>query len=314
MEADVKPYWNLNEFDNDKFKWEDVFQDDKLVSTTSTGIVLFDGVKITSDTKDLNLDHVILVYIPNMLSKDIYKSTLRLANVYYEGAPLYGNKSQKKGKNSQRGFYKNISHGYSSNGGINCEGNIVPYHSKKISLDQKQAFKDIGDEIASNIWKSAMPTFGQKIDHHFRQQSSTTNHIYVGLDESPTNVCQLHFSKNSFIKPHVDSLDMESSIITWFTSGAPLKGQFALHQYMYKFQTSNGPGLFVKSEEYVHGTLHFDTRGNTLENYTLGLALTNKKWLKTRVEHQMTAQTHKLSGIPSKKYWYSLTPEDSHEE
>jgi len=143
-----------------------------------------------------------------------------------------------------------------------------------------------------------MSTFGEKINHYFQIQASTTNHIYVGLDESPTNVCQLHFSKNLFIKPHVDSLDMESSIITWFTAGAPSKGQFAVHQYLYKFQTNNGPGLFVKSEKYVHGTLHFDLRGNATENYTLGLALTNKKWLKTRVEHQLTAQTKKPVRIP----------------
>ena len=68
-----------------------------------------------------------------------------------------------------------------------------------------------------------MSTFGEKIDHRFHLQPSTTNHIYVGLDESSTNACQLHFSKNSFIKPHVDSLDMESSKITWFIAGAPLK-------------------------------------------------------------------------------------------
>jgi len=187
-------------------------------------------------------------------------------------------------------------------------GNVVLYHSSKVSLHEEKAFKDIGDEIASNIWKSAMSTFGLNIKHHFHQQLSTTNHIYVGLDESPTNVCQLHFRKNSFIKPHLDPSDMESSIITWFTFGDPLKGQFALHQYLYKFQTNNGPGLFVKSEKYIHGTLHFDTRDNPIENYTLGLALTNKKWLKTRVEHQLTTQTKRPIEISFKIYWYTIDP------
>jgi hypothetical protein len=70
------------------------------------------------------------------------------------------------------------------------------------------------DEIANNIWRNAMSTFGEKVDHHFHLQASTTNYIYVGLDENPTNVCQLHFSKNLFIKTHVDLLDMKSSIIT----------------------------------------------------------------------------------------------------
>jgi hypothetical protein len=158
-----------------------------------------------------------------------------------------------------------------------------------------------GDEIASNIWRSAMSTFGEKIDHHFHLQASTTNHIYVGLNESSTNVCQLHFSNNSFIKPPVDSLDMESSIITWFIAGASLKGQFALHQYFYKFQTNNGHILFVKSEKYVHGSLHFDVRDNAIDNYTLGLALTNKKWLKTKVKHQLTTYTDRHIGIPFKK-------------
>ena len=105
-----------------------------------------------------------------------------------------------------------------------------------------------GDEIANNIWRNAMSIFGEKVDHHFHLQTSTTNHIYVGLNESPTNVCLLHFSKNSFIKPHVDSLDIKSSIITRCTAGASLKCQFALHQYLYKFQTNNKLGLFVKSE------------------------------------------------------------------
>jgi hypothetical protein len=51
-----------------------------------------------------------------------------------------------------------------------------------------------------------------------------------------------------------------------------------MHQYLYKFQINNGLGLFVKSEKYVLGTLHFDVRDNAIENYTLELALTNKKY------------------------------------
>ena len=150
---------------------------------------------------------------------------------------------------------------------------------------------DVGNEIANNIWRSAMSTFGVKIDYHFHQQTSITNHIYVGLNKISTNVYQLHSSKNSFIKPHVHSFDIESSIITWFIAWALLEGQFALHQYLYKFQTNNGPGIIVKIEKYMHENLHFDLRDNAIENYILGLALTNKKWLKTRVEHQLTTQT-----------------------
>jgi hypothetical protein len=60
--------------------------------------------------------------------------------------------------------------------------------------------------------------------------------------------------------------------------------------------------------------IHFDLRDNAIENYILGLALTNNKWLKTRVEHQLTAQTKKPARIPQKNYWYSIDLEDSHNE
>ena len=107
---------------------------------------------------------------------------------------------------------------------------------------------------------------------------------------------------------------MQSSIITWFTAAAPSKDQLAVHQYLYKFQTNNGHGLFVESKKYVHGTLHFDLRDNAIEKYTLGFALNNKKWLKTRIEHQLIAQTKKPARIPKKNYWYSIDLENSDNE
>ena len=45
------------------------------------------------------LDHVILIYVPKMLNERIYRYTLRLTNIYYEGATLYGNKLKKKAQN-----------------------------------------------------------------------------------------------------------------------------------------------------------------------------------------------------------------------
>ena len=63
-------------------------------------------------------------------------------------------------------MYENINYGCSSNSDI-ASGNVVSYHSFKISLYEKKTFKDIGDEIANNIWRSAMFTFGRKIDHNF---------------------------------------------------------------------------------------------------------------------------------------------------
>ena len=184
------PYWNLEEYNNDAYKWEYVFEDEYLVSIISSPLIIFDGVKITSGTKTLVLDHVILIYIPKILDEGTYRSTLRLANVCYEGTPLYGNVSKKKVHNPHRGFIKIISHEYSSNAGI-ASGNVVPYHSSKISLHKKKTFKDIGDEIANNVWRNAMSTFGEKVDHHFHLQTSTTNHIYVGLDKSSTNISDL---------------------------------------------------------------------------------------------------------------------------
>lgn len=63
------------------------------------------------------------------------------------------------------------------------------------------------------IWRSAMSIFSEKNNHYFHQQVPTTNYIYVDLDESFTNVCQLHYSKLHFIKFHIDSLNIESFII-----------------------------------------------------------------------------------------------------
>lgn len=40
------------------------------------------------------LGHIILIYNLSMFDEDTYKYTLRLANVYYEGAPLSGNRSK----------------------------------------------------------------------------------------------------------------------------------------------------------------------------------------------------------------------------
>jgi hypothetical protein len=137
------------------------------VPTISSPLVSLNGVKISSNTKTLELDHVILIYIPKMLDEDTYGSTLRLANVYYEGVSLYENMSKQKALNPHHEFYKNINHDYTSNVGI-ASGNVAPYHSYKVSVHEEKAFKDIGDEIASNIWRSAMSTFGEKLTIIFR--------------------------------------------------------------------------------------------------------------------------------------------------
>ena len=70
---------------------------------------------------------------------------------------------------------------------------------KKILLHEEKTFKDISDKIISNILRSTMFTYGEKIDHHFHQQVAITNDIYFCLDESSTNICQFYFSTNYFL-------------------------------------------------------------------------------------------------------------------
>jgi hypothetical protein len=308
LQNPIKPYWDDVRFNNNKLKWEDIYKDNGLITTTSTSLAIFNGGSILQGTSKLQLPHLIALYLPEAYESTIYHSTLRMINVYYETSPPYGNKSH---KNPKHGVYKNRSHGYSSNAGVNVDGDIVPYHNAKISLAAEKAFKDMGDECASNIWHSLLPKFGEVIDYYFYKQAYSTQYICVGLEDKPTNVAQLHISKNSFIKPHIDPLDLESSIISWFTNGEPHGGEFGLFQMLYKFKTNNAPGLFLQSEEFAHGTLHFDTRGNELDNYTLGVALTNKKWLKTRSTNQLIGNTREPRRIPSKKHWYTIDPQDT---
>ena len=90
----------MSDYNDEIYAWKDVFQDDNLVSTRLTSLIMFDGLKVTVKTKYLELDHVILIYIPNMLSEDIFESILRLISFCYEGTPLYKNKNKNKGKNS----------------------------------------------------------------------------------------------------------------------------------------------------------------------------------------------------------------------
>lgn len=86
-------YWNLDEYNNDVYKWEGVFENEHLVPTISSPLIIFDRMKRNFNTKTLVIDHVIMLYIPKILDENTYRTTLRLANVYYEGAPLYENRS-----------------------------------------------------------------------------------------------------------------------------------------------------------------------------------------------------------------------------
>jgi hypothetical protein len=45
------------------------------------------------------------------------------------------------------------------------------------------------------------------------------NYIPIGLDGYTTQVHQMHISKNSYIKPHIDVFDLDTSFISWFAKG-----------------------------------------------------------------------------------------------
>ena len=62
----IAPYWDLEEYNNEVFKWKNIFEDDLLVPTIASPLVVFDGTKKTSNTKTLILDQVILIYVPKI--------------------------------------------------------------------------------------------------------------------------------------------------------------------------------------------------------------------------------------------------------
>jgi len=172
------------------------------------------------------------------------------------------------------------------------------------SHSKEYAWKAQGDLIASNIWKH-MYKFGDSINQFFSNQFIELKCIAIREEDHPTNVHSMHISKNSRIKPHLDTNDKEASIITWFHHGDIKGGDFIVHQIWYKFSTSNGLGLFIRSKNLVHGTLQFNcSRVELHSNFKLGVALVNKKGICTRLVNQ------KIEGQPltfSKDYWSSIT-------
>ena len=83
----------MDEYNNDVYKWEGVFENEHLVLTISSPLIIFDRMKVNFNTKTLVIDHIIMLYIPKILHENTYETTLRLANVYYKGAPFYENRS-----------------------------------------------------------------------------------------------------------------------------------------------------------------------------------------------------------------------------
>ena len=153
----------------------------------------------------------------------------------------------------------------------------------------KLAFKRIADFVATAMSK-ALNLFEVPVEDFFTNQFQPMNCISIRLGAYPTQVHQLHMSKNSFIKPHIDKLDFDCSFICWFTEGHPKGGEFGVFQHFMKLQNNNGAGIFVFSKYMSHGTLQFDSNSLSDTDFKIGCALVNKVDICTRVENQLQSQ------------------------
>lgn len=138
------------------------------------------------------------------------------------------------------------------------------------------------------MWK-ALDLFGAPRKEFFAHQFQHMDCIAIGLKAYPTKLHQLHFSKNSFIKPHIDKNDLDCSFICWFIEGHPQGGEFGIFQHCMKLQNNIGAGIFVFSKYVSHGTLRFDANSLSTNNFKLGLALVNKSAIRERLSNQLTS-------------------------
>jgi hypothetical protein len=139
------------------------------------------------------------------------------------------------------------------------------------------------------MWK-ALNLFGGLVKKNFTNQFQLISCIPIGLDAYPTQVHQLHMSKNSFIKPYIDKLDFDCSFICCFTEGYPKGGEFGVFQHYMKLQNNNGAAIFIFSKYISHGTLQFDSNSLSSTEFKIGCALVNKVAICTRVENQLQSE------------------------
>ena len=159
-EQGALPFWVDSSFSEN---WQDIYDNNKVFPTQNESLMILNGVDIIQmrimKIEDLSLDHVIMIYIHNMWTKDLdYQQTLE-ANHYYETSPYVAKKNQKSPK---RGKYKSVSHGYLAHGGTKSKGNVVKYHQYKIPDSIQKSFKGLGDSIASSIWME-LDQFGSQV-------------------------------------------------------------------------------------------------------------------------------------------------------
>jgi hypothetical protein len=177
------------------------------MNTNKDALLVLDGNLIMKnqiiDFKLLTIDYVLLLYIPHFLDTKTYESTSIITNAYNETAPYTG----KSGKDKNRGNYRSISHGYGSHGGPKVCGNVGQYCVQFESNSKQYAWRDMGDLIASNIWKH-VDKFGDSIKDFFANQFEELHCIAIGLPNKLANVHSMHISKNSQILPHLDVGDL----------------------------------------------------------------------------------------------------------
>jgi hypothetical protein len=116
--------------------------------------------------------------------------------------------------------------------------------------------------------------FGSEVKKFFEDQFYPMNCIPIGLEGYTTQVHQLHISKNSYIKPHIDMSNLNASFISWFTKGQPGGGCFDMFQQCLKFDNNNGARIFVLSKCITHRTLRFNLESLSENNFKLGVVLT----------------------------------------
>jgi hypothetical protein len=91
-------------------------------------------------------------------------------------------------------------------------------------------FRGMGDSIISSIWQQ-LDKFGCEVKKLFKDQFYPMNDVLISLYGYTTQVHQMHISKNSYIKPHIDVFDLDTSFISWFAKGNPNGGCFGVFQH-----------------------------------------------------------------------------------
>jgi hypothetical protein len=118
--------------------------------------------------------------------------------------------------------------------------------------------------------------FGSEVKELFEDQFYLMNCIPIGLDGYTIQIHHIHIFKNSYIKPHIDVFDLDTSFISWFAKRNPNGGCFGIFQHCLKFDNNNGARIFVLSKLIIHETLKFDLNSLSHNVFKLGVELTNK--------------------------------------